>query len=53
MGISLLSAAGKLYGRVLIGRIRTRGGDVLMEEQCGFRCGKGCVDQLFCGEAVE
>ena len=37
----------KLYRRVLIGRIRTRTDDVLGKEQCGFRCGRGCVDQLF------
>ena len=42
-----MSAVGKLNGRVLIGRIRTRSDDVLGEEQCGFRIGRGCVDQLF------
>ena len=28
-------------------RIRSRTDDFLGEEQCGFRCGRGCVDQLF------
>ena len=32
---------------MLIGRIRTRSDDVLGEEQCSFRCGSGCVYQLF------
>ena len=46
-GISLLSATGKLYGRVLIERVR-RGTDCIVgEEQCGFRAGRSCVDQLF------
>ena len=37
---------GKLYWRVLIGRIVNRTDGVLGEEQCGFRSGRGCVDQL-------
>ena len=51
-GISLLSAMGKLYGRVLIDRIRTRTDGVLGQEHCGFRSGRGCLDNFFCGEAV-
>ena len=31
---------------MLIDRIRTRTDGVLGEEQCGFRNGRGCVDQL-------
>ena len=46
-GVGLLGAEGKQYGRVLIGRIRSRTDDVLREKQCGFRCDRGCVDQLF------
>ena len=30
-----------------MGRIRFRTDDVLGEEQCGFWCGRGWVDQLF------
>ena len=37
-GISLLSVVGKLFGRVLIKR---------GEEQCGFRQGRGYMDQVF------
>ena len=51
-GISLLSAMGKLYVRVLFGRIRSRTDDVLGEEQCGFKNGRRCVEQFFCGEVV-
>ena len=46
-GISLLSMVGKLFGRVLINRIRDGTEDALKDEQCGFRRGRGCVDQIF------
>ena len=46
-GISLLSVVGKVYGRVLIERIRRGTEEVIGEEQCGFRKGRGCVDQIF------
>ena len=46
-GISLLSVVGKVYGRVLIKRVREKTEEVLKEEQCGFRRGRGCVDQIF------
>ena len=32
---------------MLIGRIVNRTDGVLGKEQCGFRCGRGCVDQIF------
>ena len=46
-GISLLSIVGKIFGRVLINRIRAETEEVLMDEQCGFRRGRGCMDQVF------
>ena len=46
-GISLLSIPGKVYGRVLIERIRSLTEGMIGEEQCGFRSGRGCVDQVF------
>ena len=46
-GISLLSVPGKVYGRVLIERVGKRTDGQLGEEQCGFRRGRGCVDQIF------
>merc|ERR1712035_290651 len=49
-GISLLSIVGKVYERVLIERIRKGTEEVIGEEQCGFRRGRGCVDQV--SEAV-
>ena len=36
-GISLLSVVGKVYGRVLINRIRDKTENVTAEVQCGFR----------------
>ena len=45
-GISLLSVVGKLFGRVLIKRVRARTECAIGEEQCGFRQGRGCMDQV-------
>ena len=46
-GISLLSVVGKVYGRVLINRIRDRTEGAISEVQSGFRRGRGCTDQSF------
>ena len=46
-GISLLSVVGKVYGGILIDRIRSSVDRAIGEEQCGFREGRGCVDQIF------
>ena len=46
-GISLLAVVGKLYGRVLIERVIEMTESAVGEEQCGFRRGRGCVDQIF------
>ena len=42
-GICLLSVVGKLYGRMLIRIVR----DIELYVQCGFRQGRGCMDQVF------
>ena len=39
-GISLLSVVGKVYGRVLINRIRDKTENVIAEVQGGFRRGR-------------
>ena len=44
-GIILLSAVGNLYGRVLIKRARAGTECAIGEKQCGFRQGRGCMDQ--------
>ena len=46
-GISLLSIPGKVYGRILIEKVRFLTEGMIGEEQCGFRSGRGCVDQVF------
>ena len=51
-GISLLSVVGKVYGRVLIERVKACTESQLMDVQGGFRDGRGCVDQVFALKAV-
>src|SRR5215469_5652612 len=46
-GISMTSVVGKLYGRVLIDRVKNITDGLVGEEQEGFRKGRGCVDQVF------
>ena len=43
-----MSVVGKLYGRVLIERVKRKTNNSLRDEQCDFRDGRGCVDQIFC-----
>ncbi len=45
--INLLSVVGKVYGKVLIKRVREGTEGMIRDEQGGFRRGKGCVDQIF------
>ena len=46
-GISLLSVVGELFCRVLIKRVRAGTECAIGEEQCGFRQGRGCMEQVF------
>ena len=46
-GISLLSVVGQLFGRVPIKRVWAGTECAIGEEQCGFRQGRGCMDQVF------
>ena len=50
-GISLLSVVGKVYGRVLVNRIRDKTENVISEVR--FRRGRGCTDQIFTGKSDE
>ena len=43
----MLSVVGKLYGRVLIKRVRALTECAIGQEQSGFRQGTGCMDQVF------
>ena len=46
-GISLMSIVGKVFARVLNERVKVLTGDKVMDEQGGFRSGRGCIDQIF------
>ena len=46
-GISVSSVVGKVYGRILINRIRDKTENVIAEVQSGFKRGRGCADQIF------
>ena len=48
----MLSMVCKLYGRVLIKRVMARTEWEIRKEQCGFRQGRGCVDQVFVARQV-
>ena len=37
----------KLFGRVLIKRVRAATEYAIVEKQCGFRQGRGCMDQVY------
>ena len=37
---------GKIYAGILVGRDQVTG-DLIDDEQRGFRAGKGCIDQTF------
>ena len=43
----LLSVVGKLFGRVLIKRVRAGTECAIGEEHYGCRQGRGCMDQVF------
>ena len=43
----MLSVVGKLFGRVLIKRVRAGTECAIGEKQCGFREGRGCMNQVF------
>ena len=46
-GITLLNLPGKVYSGVLERRVRRIVEPRIQEEQCGFRSGRGTVDQLY------
>ena len=46
-GITLLSLPGKVFSGVLERRVRRVVEPRIQEEQCGFRPGRGTVDQLY------
>ena len=51
-GISLLDTVGKLFAKVIQARLQSVVEDVLVDSQCGFRSGRGCVDMIFCARQL-
>jgi len=51
-GITLLSLPGKVYARVLKRRLRPLVEPQIQDQQCGFRPGRGTVEQLFTLERI-
>ena len=47
-GISLLSVPGKVFGHIILDRMRGGIEKKLRENQGGFRSGRGCADKIFC-----
>ena len=47
MSVRLLSVLGKQCGSVLNKRVGAGTECAIGEEQCGFRHGRGCIDQVF------
>ena len=48
-GISLLSAAGKIFARILLNRLSSNiTPEVVPETQCGFRSNQSTVDTIYC-----
>ena len=43
----LLSVVGKIYAGILADRAPRVTGDLIDDEQVGFRAGRGCADQVF------
>ena len=51
-GIRLLSVVGKVFARVLNYRVKGLTEGSVMDEQGGFRSGRGCLDQIFAVKQV-
>ena len=47
-GVSLLSVLGKIFGHIILDRMREGVAKKLRESQGGFRSGRGCADKIFC-----
>lgn len=52
-GISLLSAAAKVFARVLLNRLNKLAECILPESQVGFRQERGTADMIFCARQIQ
>ena len=46
-GISLLNVVRKVYARIVSDGVKILMDELVMDEQGGFRAGRGCIDQVF------
>ena len=46
-GITVMSIVGTVFARVLNERVKVWTVDKVMDEQGGFKTGRGCVEQFF------
>lgn len=52
-GINLLSVVGKVLRRILNEGVKVVTDDKLMDEQGGFRTGRGCNNQIFASSILQ
>ena len=52
-GLSLLTSAGKVLGRILPNRLLPHAEEELPESQCGFRSGRGTIDMVLSGRLLQ
>ena len=45
--MSLLGVVGKIYGGILVGRVRKVTEGLIDDEEGGFSAGRGCANQIF------
>ena len=46
-GISLLDVVGKLFAKIMQSRLQMVVEDLVLDSQCDFREGRGCIDMIF------
>ena len=51
-GISLLDTVGKLFAKVIQARLQSVVENAIIDSQCGFRSGRGCIDMVFCARQL-
>ena len=47
-GISLLFKSYKILSNIILGRLTPYVDEIIGDHQCGFRCNRWTIDQIFC-----
>ena len=47
-GISLLWMSYKIWSNIILGRLTPYVDEIIGDLQCGFRCNRSTIDQIFC-----